>query len=1054
MSKKLIITEKPSVARDFARVLNVSGNGKGFIENNEYVISWCFGHLVGMLYPESYDEKYKSWRLEDLPFLPKDYKYGVLESSKEQYEVVNKLLHRDDIDTVYWAGDSGKEGQTIEENIRSYGGVRPGMTELRVWIDSQTDEEIKRGLREAKPMSDYALLGKSGIMRTIEDYALGINFSRALSVKYGRLLNDAAATKSYSAIAVGRVMTCVLGMVVRREREIRDFVETPFYRVIGSFHDGKLSGEWKAAAPSKYVDSPLLYKENGFKKEDSAKTLISELSGKEALIDSVEKGNSKKKAPLLFNLAELQSECSKLFKISPQQTLDVAQELYEKKLTTYPRTDARVLTKAVCKEINKNLNGLLRVSELSAFAKNVLDNGLYKGLENTQYTDDSKVTDHYAIIPTGQTGSFSNLSELARKVYLLICRRFLSIFYPPAEYKNVKVTVKVDTESFFTSAKVLVKPGFMEVSGIPQGKNDDDESDETISKEDLIKIAETLKKGDVVSVSGYEIKEGKTSPPKRYTSGNLILAMENAGNLIEDEELREQIKKSGIGTSATRGEILEKLVRIKYLNQNQKTQIISPERLGEMVYEVVFLSVPTLLNPEMTANWEMGLDGITNGTIDDAVYRAKLEDYIRRETSKMISNDLTSQIALNINKFTTEESKGLAAIRPLGIKCPACGGELNKTSFGYGCSNYRNEDIKCKFALGKIAGKDISEEDFIKLIETGETAVLSDFTGKNGKPFKAALKLVKDEEGKFNINFDFSNVGPEYMEGCVCPDCGGRIVMLSENYVCEHNNKDDENSCKFFIGKVAGKALTLGDVNDLLTKGSTKTIRGFKSKAGKKFDACLTLKKNEEINRTEIAFDFENVEVKMIKDVSCPMCGKGLVKTSFGYGCSGFDRNDKEKGCNFNLNGKIAGHTLKLEELKQLLSNGTTDTISDFKSKKGSKFSARLSLDRDEDGKVTGCKFVFEDTDEVVEGIKCPKCGASIIKNRFGYKCANNVSAGEGCSFYIGKIAGRMLSKEEFESLLKDKKTEKLSGFMSKAGKPFDAALKLDDDFKVIFDFN
>ena len=417
MAKSLIITEKPSVAQEFARILGVSGRNDGYIENSDYVITWCVGHLVEMVYPEVYDEKYKKWKLEDLPFLPKDYKYDVIPAVSRQYDVVHKMLHREDIDTVYWAGDAGKEGQTIEENIRMFGGVREGMKELRVWIDSQTEEEIRRGIREAKPMSDYANLGKSGIMRTIEDYAMGINFSRAMSVKYGNLLNDAAGTRSYTAIAVGRVMTCVLGMVVIREREIRNFVETPFYRVVGSFTDANIEAEWKAVEGSKYFESPLLYKENGFKKQESAENLIAELSGKTAVVSSIERGTSRKKAPLLFNLAELQAECSKRFKISPDETLQVAQDLYEKKLTTYPRTDARVLSTAVAKEIGKNISRLKGYEPVQGYVERIMKEGLHYNIVKTQYTDDSKITDHYAIIPTGQLTELRSLNELQRSVY-------------------------------------------------------------------------------------------------------------------------------------------------------------------------------------------------------------------------------------------------------------------------------------------------------------------------------------------------------------------------------------------------------------------------------------------------------------------------------------------------------------------------------------------------------------------------------------------------------------------------------------------------------------
>ena len=1152
-NKSLIITEKPSVARDFARVLGVSGNKNGFIENDTYVISWCYGHLVEMAYPEVYDEKYKKWKLEDLPFLPETYKYGVVESAKDQYKTVNALLHREDIDVVYWAGDSGKEGQTIEENIRNYGGVREGMTEKRVWIDSQTDEEIKRGIAEAKPMSDYALLGQSGIMRTIEDYSLGINFSRALSVKYGKMINDAAATSSYTAIAIGRVMTCVLGMVVNREREIRNFVETPFYRVVGSFSDAGFNAEWKAVDGSKYFESPLLYKENGFKKEESARELIDSLKGQKAVIKSIESGKNNKRAPLLFNLAELQSECSKIFKISPAQTLNVIQELYEKKLTTYPRTDARVLTTAVAKEITKNIRGLSAVPEVSGFVKNILEQGRYKGLEKTAYTDDSKVTDHYAIIPTGQTLAIASLAPLAKNIYLLIVKRFLSIFYPPAEYKQVKVQIEVNSEKFFASAKVLVKPGYLEIAGIPAPKDNGEnaDGDEVMSKEEFMAFVDTAKEGDEISVKGYEIKEGKTSPPKRYTSGNLILAMENAGNLIEDEELREQIKKTGIGTSATRGEIIDKLVRIHYLNQNNKTQVISPENLGEMIYEVVNLSVPSLLNPEMTASWEKGLEGIVNGTVDFGDYRRKLEDYIRRETGKMIQNDLTSRIVANINQFTGKGSKGIAARKALGIKCPVCGGELTTTSFGYGCSNYFNEQIKCGFSVGKIAGVDISEEDFKKLISEGKTGIIDGFVGKNKKPFKAALVMTKDENGKINVNFDFSEVPteyvedlvcpacggklvrtgygvscenrsreenpcyfsigeiagkrlddntlrtlltekktdvikgfkskakksfdaklllkpdesgklsvvfdfdgiePEYLKDVVCPDCGGRIMKKGSGFGCENFRAEDPKSCKFFVGKIAQKQLSEKDVLELLKEGHTSTIRGFKGKSGKKFDACLVMKKNEETGKSEISFDFENVEAKTVKDVVCPVCGGEIVKTPFGYGCKNYNKENPEAGCRFNL-GQISGVKLKDAQVKELLTNQITSKISGFKSKNGNTFEACLALNKDESGKVIGVKFIFESEDELMEGLKCPKCGSSIIKGHFGYHCASYSKEEEGCKFYIGKIAGVELSKEQFTKLITDKETDKITGFLSKKGSLFDAKLKFDENFNVVFDF-
>ncbi len=858
------------MAREFASVLHVKdahARQNGCMEDDRYVISWCFGHLVEMVYPDKYDIKYKNWRLEDLPFLPDTYRYDVIERFRDQYNIVNKLLHRDDIDVVYWAGDSGKEGQTIEENIRNFGGVREGMRELRVWIDSQTDEEILRGLREAKPMSDYDLLGRSGIMRTIEDYALGINFSRVLSVKYGKLINDAAATKNYTAIAIGRVMTCVLGMVVNRERQIRDFQEIPFYRVKGLFSDALFEAEWKAVKPSRYVDSPKLYKENGFKKEEDAKVLIAELTGHDAIVTEASKSTAKKKAPLLFNLAELQLECSKRFKISPDQTLGIVQELYERKYTTYPRTDARVLSTAIAKEIEKNLRGLASNETYREFCEEILSKEAQKAIVNSIYTDDDKVTDHYAIIPTGVTGGITKLSELHQKVYDLIARRFLAIFYPNAVYQNIKLSMLVETEPFFASAKVLKDPGYMKVSGMPQEKEkgnasedeEDEESGSGDSKEELIRFCSSVKKGDSVSLKELQIREGKTSPPKRYSDGTLISAMESAGNLIEDEELRQQIKMTGIGTSATRADILKKLFDIHYLHLNPKTHIVTPENLGEMIYEIVNMSVPTLLNPEMTANWEKGLEGIINGTVDDKEYRRDLEDFIRIESEKMIETDLTDELVKKIRPFTTEHSRGAATRVKLGLACPDCGAELTTTRFGYGCSNYWNEDEtkKCKFSVGKIAGVSLSEEQFAELIRDGKTGVIEGFTSKARKKFSAALKLKKDENNKTVVAFDFDRPSDAESEALRCPVCGKNIVETANGFACE-DYKDDKSGCVFSIGEIMGVKLTKRQVMPLIKYGRTGIIKGFRSpKTGESFAARIGFLKdeNDRIKGFKLLFD-------------------------------------------------------------------------------------------------------------------------------------------------------------------------------------------------------
>ena len=1059
MAKSLIITEKPSVAHEFARILGVSGRNDGYIENNKYVITWCVGHLVEMVYPEVYDEKYKKWKLEDLPFLPKEYKYDVIPAVKKQYQIVHGMLHREDIDTVYWAGDAGKEGQTIEENIRMFGGVREGMKELRVWIDSQTEEEIQRGIREASPMADYANLGRSGIMRTIEDYAMGINFSRAMSVKYGNLLNDAAGTRSYTAIAVGRVMTCVLGMVVIREREIRNFSETPFYRVVGNFTDAGIEAEWKAVEGSKYYESPLLYKENGFKKQEFANQLIEDLTGKTAVAESVEKGISRKKAPLLFNLAELQAECSRRFKISPDETLQVAQDLYEKKLTTYPRTDARVLSSAVAKEISKNISRLKGYDPVTEYTEKIMKDGLYRNIAKTQYTDDSKITDHYAIIPTGQLSELNSLNNLQRSVYDLIVRRFLSIFYPPAEYQTVKLTISVENEKFFAGAKMLKNPGYLEIAGRKQDEEkenskDDPSSDDAEIKESpgLFEIAEKLVKGAELSVNDYLLKEGSTKPPKRYTSGSMVLAMENAGQLIEDEELRAQIKGSGIGTSATRAEIIKKLVRIGYLHLNRKSQVLSPEILGEMVYEVVNMTVPALLNPKMTASWEKGLDGITKGTVIMEEYREKLEDFIRKETINMAEQNLTSRLITQIQPLTGKGARGIAAKKKLGILCPVCNAELETTPFGYGCSNYKKDGTGCKFAIGTIAGRDLTEEEFKDLIEKGRTDVLDGFVSKAKKKFRAALILQKEDDGKINVQFDFSANEPQIVEGVRCPSCGGAIVTTAYGFRCEHYDREKENSCDFSVGKIAEKSLNAAQLTELLTNKRTKTIRGFKSKAGKKFDACLVLE-TDETGKAVINFDFEHVEAKKIKDVVCPLCGGDIIQTPFGYGCANYSK-DNPDSCRFSI-GKMAEKTLTESSIKELLTEGRTGTIRGFKSKTGKKFDARVALSKDETGKVTGLKFDFTDLEPLkVKDVVCPLCGGDIIQTPFGYGCANySKDNPDSCRFAIGKIAGVKLKEASVRELLLRGKTDVIHGFIAKTGMMFDAPLKLTEDGHVTFDF-
>ncbi len=638
--KNLYIAEKPSVAREFAKALKISGGSKdGYIESETSIVTWCVGHLVTMSYPEEYDPALKKWSVETLPFLPDTFKYEVIDGVSKQFNIVKGLLNREDVSCIYVCTDSGREGEYIYRLVDQMAEVPDTKEKRRVWIDSQTEEEILRGIKEAKNIHEYDNLCASAYLRAKEDYLMGINFSRILTLKYSYTVKNYLG-KDRCVISVGRVMTCVLGMIVRREREIRQFVKTPFYRVIGNMvlADGTFEAEWRAVEGTKYFNSPLLYKENGFKEEKDAKHLIEELEAGEAdekglplaLVVKVEKKRENKNAPLLYNLAELQNDCSRLFKISPDQTLQIVQELYEKKMVTYPRTDARVLSTAVSKEIYKNISGLKNIPSMKGFAENILQSGSYKGIAKTRYVNDKQITDHYAIIPTGQgLNAFGSLHDTAKKVYEIIVRRFLSIFYPPAVYQKLALTLDRNGEKMFANFKVLVDPGYLPVTVYSFGKQKDEE--EKYSKE-MVEVAMQLKKGMKLSVNGFEIKEGETSPPKRYSSGTLILAMENAGQLIEDEELRAQIKGSGIGTSATRAEIIKKLVNNKYLELNKKTQIITPTLMGEMIHDVVASSIKSLLNPELTASWEKGLSYVAEGSITEEEYMQKLEDFIRKRT--------------------------------------------------------------------------------------------------------------------------------------------------------------------------------------------------------------------------------------------------------------------------------------------------------------------------------------------------------------------------------------------------------------------------------------
>ncbi|MFQ9515637.1 MAG: DNA topoisomerase [Eubacterium sp.] len=681
MGKAVFIAEKPSVAAEFAKALKLNTTRKdGYMESDKAIVTWCVGHLVTMSYPDTYDEKYKKWNLKDLPFIPEgEWKYEVIPSVKKQFNIVKGILTREDVDTIYVCTDSGREGEYIYRLVAQEAGVK-GKIQKRVWIDSQTEEEILRGIKEAKDLKEYDNLSDAAYLRAKEDYLMGINFSRLLTLKYGNSIQN-YLKGDWKSVNVGRVMTCVLGMICNREREIRNFVKTPFYRVIAQTNIGgrKIDTEWKAVKGSKFYETPLLYKENGFKEKTTAQALINALETNkpmEMTIKSITMKDEKKQAPLLYNLAELQNDCSKMFKISPDETLNVVQELYESKLVTYPRTDARVLSTAVAKEIGKNISGLQYYQPCGTFASNILKEGTFKGIAKTKYVDDKKITDHYAIIPTGQgLNGLAKQKPMNQKVYMVIVRRFLSIFYPPAIYKKANLTgvmpatfsdETTSTEQFSSNFKILVQKGYLEIAGVSKEKKSGNAQDNQESKdvqinninneeealsldEEFFDLLYNMSKGDKISVNEINIKEGETTPPKRYTSGSLILAMENAGQLIEDEDLRAQIKGSGIGTSATRAEIIKKLTNIKYISLNKKTQVLTPTQLGEMIFGVVHGSIKSLLNPELTASWELGLTQVAEGKISSEEYMKKLDDFIRGRFNNVINLNNAGQMTSYYN---------------------------------------------------------------------------------------------------------------------------------------------------------------------------------------------------------------------------------------------------------------------------------------------------------------------------------------------------------------------------------------------------------------------
>lgn len=910
MAKKVIVTEKPSVARQFASALHVTGNHDGYIENDEWIITWCVGHLITLSYPEKYDESLKKWSLSSLPFLPPKYKYEVLSQTKKQFEVVKSVLNRRDSVTIFNAGDSGREGEYIQRLVYTAAGVEGKKEIKRVWIDSQTDAEILRGIREAKSESEYNNLSAAAYERAIEDYAVGINLSRSLSCKFGYQFNKEIAqfkkNDKYVPIAVGRVMTCVLAMIVDRENEIRNFVPSDYFK-IDADHGG-FTSHWKPVEGTPYFGSDKLYNENGFSKEADANALLADLQKDPTLkVLSCTSKDSKKDAPLLYNLAELQSDCSRIFKISPDETLQIAQSLYEKKMTTYPRTDARVLSTPVAIEIEKNVVGAGRVSGLGTIVKKITDSGWIKGIEKTKYTDDKKITDHHAIIPTGE-GSLSDLSDLEEQVYLLICRRFFSIFFPAAIYKQQKAElVHTNGEHFFASSKVLTSPGYLEVLGTTT--EDDDTTDKGLSLTPGIKIR-----------ADFKVVKSTTQPPKRYTSGSMILAMENAGKLIEDAELREQIKGTGIGTSATRAETIKKLTENGYINLQKKTQVLTPTGIGEAVYKYVNMTVPSMLSPKMTASWEKGLAQIEEGTLPASRYRATMEKFVTDSVNLIKSKEAATYSG------TAKKVSGT---------CPICGKDLYESEKMYWCSGYKKDDpTACQFGFAKaICGVTLSPTEVSSLLAGKGTEYRSDFKSKSGNTFTARLRVT--DTGKVDLEMK-----PRDTAGS-CPNCGSDLYMSpTGGFWCSAHKKDDPSSCQFmFNSRINGVSIGEENVNRLLSGEDTRIIPNLKSKTGKTFAAYFAIGEN---GKVEMRFPTEDSTIK------CPSCGEYMQAGRLTYECR----------CGVKFPRMMAKREFSQEEINTLYSEGRMTGLDGFHKKAGGTFSADITYDAS-----TGtCAFDFGDT--------------------------------------------------------------------------------------------
>ncbi|WP_438314401.1 DNA topoisomerase 3 [Candidatus Caldatribacterium sp. SIUC1] len=709
MGKKLVITEKPSVARDIARALGKFTDHREYLENAEYIITWAVGHLVGLAEPEDYDDRFRKWDLELLPIIPEVFKLKPLEKTEKRLEVIKMLSEREDTDALVNACDAGREGELIFRYIYEFLGLKKPV--FRLWLSSMTKEAIQEAFARLRPASEYELLAQAAKCRSEGDWLVGINGSRAFTSRYKILLS------------VGRVQTPTLAILVHREREIQNFRPTPYFEVFARFRYGDLTyvGKWRGGEDDRLFD------------KDEAEKVVAGVLGKRGKVEEFSEHKTQEAHPLLYDLTELQRDANKLFGYSAQRTLDIAQRLYEHyKLITYPRTDSRYLSEDLLGQVERSVAMLTRCG----FAEFARDLPLREALRDRRVFDRSKVTDHHAIIPTGEEIRWEALKEGERKVLDLIVRRFLAVFHPPAVWMHRTIRTRVEGETFLSKARVLAEPGWRVL--YPR------------EEEEFLPV---VPRGEEVDVVEAWNEEKETKAPPRYTEAALLAAMEGAGRFVEDEELREILKESGIGTPATRAAIIERLIEVGYVEREGKTLIPTPKGM-ELVSLVESIPIPELASPQLTGEWEKKLNLIQKGQFTRELFM---------EGIKSLTWEIVAKVkAQNLEDVREAKSRMVASRYPLG-PCPLCGAPVYESKVAFSCSRWKEG---CPFTVWKtISGKKISRQQVQKLLASGRTDRLSGFRSRKGKRFSAVLVLSEDGKVAFAFPHVPSKVRAEREDG-------------------------------------------------------------------------------------------------------------------------------------------------------------------------------------------------------------------------------------------------------------------------------------------------